>query len=325
VTATAIEVTGLRKWFGDHEALRGIDLAAPAGSVLGLLGPNGAGKTTTTRILATLSAPDAGTARVAGFDVRRQPAQVRRAIGVTGQFTALDELLTGRENLRLVARLWGMSRPVAAQQSQDLLVRMGLEDAADRAVSTYSGGMRRRLDLAGCLIGRPAVLFLDEPTTGLDPASRVVLWSMVRQEVARGATVLLTTQYLEEAEQMADQIVVIDEGRVVATGTPHELKRAVGSERIDVCLTPESDLSVALDVLASCADGAPIPDPPRRRISVPVKPGIDHVSRVAQLLRESGVEIEEFALRRPTLDDVFFKLTSPPGGPGRTPTEDATR
>jgi ABC-2 type transport system ATP-binding protein len=324
MTAPAIEVQGLRKRFGAQEALCGIDLVTPAGSVLGLLGPNGAGKTTTTRILATLSAPDGGTARVAGFDVRRQSAQVRRAIGVTGQFTALDELLTGRENLRLVARLWGMTQSAAEQRSQEMLVRMGLDDAADRAVSTYSGGMRRRLDLAGCLIGRPAVLFLDEPTTGLDPSSRVVLWSMVRQEVGRGATVLLTTQYLEEAEQMADRIVVIDEGRVVATGTPHELKRTVGSERIDVCLTPESDLSLAVQVLATCADGTPVADPARRLVSVPVKAGIDHIARVAQLLQESGVEIEEFALRRPTLDDVFFKLTGRPGDSGLTLTEGTT-
>ncbi|MEV5281238.1 MULTISPECIES: ATP-binding cassette domain-containing protein [unclassified Streptomyces] len=311
----AIEAEGLCKRYGDHEALSGVDLSVPAGTVLGVLGPNGAGKTTAVRILATLLTSDGGRAKVAGYDVADKPQEVRRRIGLAGQYAALDERLTGMENLTLIGRLYRLGRKGAKSRAAELLERFELTDAADRETKTYSGGMRRRLDLAASLLADPEVLFLDEPTTGLDLTSRMTLWTMVRDQVAAGVTVLLTTQYLEEADHLADRITVIDKGRVLADGTPDELKRKVGGERLDIALTDQADASEAIRVLARATAAEPTVTDEGRGVSVTVAAGMDTIADVAAALRDAGVEVSDFALRRPSLDDVFLSLTGHENSP----------
>ncbi|MEV6598125.1 ATP-binding cassette domain-containing protein [Actinoplanes sp. NPDC051346] len=306
---TAIEVKGLRKRYRDHEALRGIDLSVPQGTVLGLLGPNGAGKTTTVRILSTLLTPDGGSATVAGFDVVREARQARRRIGLTGQYAAVDEQLTGRENLVLIGTLLHLGRRGARDRAAELLERFNLSDAADRPARTYSGGMRRRLDLAACLVGEPSVLFLDEPTTGLDPASRIGLWAIVRELVAGGITVLLTTQYLEEADELADRIAVIADGRVIAEGTAEQLKRRVGGERLEVGVGNPSQLAAVRTALERISVSGSTVDEHKGTVSVPIQGGLDGISLAVEQLRSHNLEVTGFALRRPTLDDVFLQLT----------------
>jgi ABC-2 type transport system ATP-binding protein len=303
----AIQAEGLQKRYKETEALRGVDLSVRTGSVLGLLGPNGAGKTTAVRVLATLLEPDGGRATVAGYDVVRQPREVRRRIGLAGQYAAVDELLTGRENLVLIGKLLHLGRKGAAERAERLLERFELTDAADRPLKTYSGGMRRRLDLASCLVADPEVLFLDEPTTGLDPASRSTLWNTVRGLVADGVTVLLTTQYLEEADFLADQIMVIDAGRVIAEGTPDELKRKVGLERLEVQVGL-GDLAAAASVLARVAVESPVVDSTKGIIGLQLQDGMGGIADAAAVLRDADVTITDFAIRRPTLDDVFLNL-----------------
>lgn len=309
--AAAIETEGLRKRYGKHHALRGVDLTVPAGTVLGVLGRNGAGKTTTVRILATLTAPDSGIARVAGFDVVRQQAEVRDRIGLTGQNAAVDDQLTGRENLVLLGILLHIGRRRAKARARELLTEFDLDHAADRQVRTYSGGMRRRLDLASCLISRPPVIFLDEPTTGLDPASRSVLWSAIRDQAAAGATVLLTTQYLEEADQLADRIVVVEAGGIVAEGSPDELKRDVGGEWLEVALARADQTERARTILAALGGAAVTVESTGNRLRTPVPGGMADLAHAAAGLDSAGIEVADFALRRPSLDDVFFSLTRP--------------
>jgi oleandomycin transport system ATP-binding protein len=304
---TAIQAEGLVKRFGDTQALDGVDLTAPAATVLGLLGPNGSGKTTTVRILTTLLTPDAGRASVAGYDLARQPMAVRASIGLTGQYAAVDENLTGRENLELIGNLLELPRPVRRGRAAALLDRVELADAADRVVRTYSGGMRRRLDLAASLVGNPQVLFLDEPTTGLDPSSRRHLWTTIRELVADGTTVLLTTQYLEEADQLADHIVVLDHGRVIAEGSSDELKARAGGQVLEV-RPADGDLDRVAAVLAGVAGGSPAVDADTRLVTVPAAdPGV--LAGVVRRLDAAGVAVADLALRRPSLDDVFLRLT----------------
>jgi ABC-2 type transport system ATP-binding protein len=316
----AITAEGLRKKYATHEALCGVDLEVPTGSVLGVLGPNGAGKTTTVRILSTLVDADGGVATVAGYDVAKNPREVRARIGLTGQYAAVDERLTGRENLILIGTLYHLGRREARARAAELLDRLELVDAADRLSRTYSGGMRRRLDLAASLVADPAVLFLDEPTTGLDPASRTVLWRMIRDQVDQGVSVLLTTQYLEEADQLADRIVVIDAGKVVAEGSPDELKRKVGGERVQVKLANTADLSDVVAALGRATAQAPVVDEDGATVSVSVDCGILGVSTVACALNDVHAEITDFAVRRPSLDDVFFSLIGH-GAQGPVPAE----
>ncbi|HMG43210.1 MAG TPA: ATP-binding cassette domain-containing protein [Acidimicrobiales bacterium] len=304
-----IEAQGLVKAYGDTRALDGFDLDVESGSVCGLLGPNGAGKTTAVRILATLLRPDHGTARVAGIDVAAAPHEVRRRIGLSGQEPAVDEILSGRQNLVLFGRLNQLTKAVARVRAAELLERMGLEDAADKAVKHYSGGMRRRLDLAATLVLAPAVLFLDEPTTGLDPRNRNEVWRAIRELVAGGTTVLLTTQYLDEADQLADRIVVIDGGRNIAEGTPEHLKAQVGGDRLEVVVAREDDLAAATAIVARIADGEPEVDPDGGRVSAPVTQRVPALTAVLQSLGDAGIEVADVGLRRPTLDDVFLRLT----------------
>jgi ABC-2 type transport system ATP-binding protein len=305
----AIEAEGLRKRYDRRQAFGGVDLAVPAGTVLGLLGPNGAGKTTTVKMLATLLEPDGGWARVAGFDVVRRPGEVRRRIGLAGQYAAVDDMLTGRENLVLIGTLAHLGRRTARARAADLLDRFELSDAADRQARTYSGGMRRRLDLAACLVATPAVLFLDEPTTGLDPVSRSQLWDAVKELVAEGVTVLLTTQYLEEADVLADRIAVIDTGRVIAEGTPQELKRKAGEERLDVTLARPEDVARAAEALRRVTTGEPSAEPDAGTVSIVLGHGMESIEAAVGALRKAGVDVADFALRRPSLDDVFISLT----------------
>jgi ABC-2 type transport system ATP-binding protein len=297
----------LHKHYGKTHALRGLDLAVRAGSVCGLLGPNGAGKTTAVRVLATLAHPDSGRARVAGYDVVRQADAVRHRIGLAGQHAAVDEKLTGRDNLRMFGRLCHLPGPVARRRADELLERFALTEAADRVVATYSGGMRRRLDVVTSLIVAPTVLFLDEPTTGLDPRSRNEIWDCVRELVADGTTVLLTTQYLDEADQLADHVVVVDHGRAVAAGTPDELKATIG-DRFDVVLADPSTLRAAAGLLAAITGAEPETSPPDR-ISVPIARGSVSLADVVRGLDEVGIAVADIGVRRPTQDEVLLRLT----------------
>jgi ABC-2 type transport system ATP-binding protein len=303
----AISVSGLVKSFGDVRALDGVDFDAAPGTVLGLLGPNGAGKTTAVRVLTTLLKPDAGSARVAGLDVLRDAARLRAKIGLAGQYAAVDENLTGLENLTMVGRLYGMPRAEAKRRGSALLERFGLVDAAGRPAKTYSGGMRRRLDLAAALVAKPPVLFLDEPTTGLDPRSRLSLWETIEGLVAEGTTVLLTTQYLDEADRLADEIAVIDHGRVIAEGTPDALKDRVGGEHLEVRLADPESAGTAAAAVAPMTDDAPHVDGDLVAVTVRRRAGV--IVEAVRRLDEAGVDVDDLVLRRPTLDDVFLSLT----------------
>ncbi|GLY68546.1 ATP-binding cassette domain-containing protein [Amycolatopsis taiwanensis] len=307
----AIQAEGLVKRFGETVALNGVDLEVPTGKVVGVLGPNGAGKTTMVRILATLLRPDAGRATIAGYDVARDPVQVRAAIGLTGQYASVDEDLSGTENLVLIGRLLGLSRAGARARADELLARFELSEAAGRAAKTYSGGMRRRLDLAASLVGRPQVLYLDEPTTGLDPHARIEVWNVVRGLVADGSTVLLTTQYLDEADQLADRITVIDHGRVVAEGRADELKRRVGGQTVQVRPTSPADVDAVARILAELTGVEPAAD---RDIGLLTAPAPDPVllSALVRRLDAAGITVDELALRLPSLDEVFLALTGKP-------------
>jgi len=304
----AVRVEGLEKSFGETRALAGVDLQIPEGTVLGLLGPNGAGKTTAVRVLSTLLAPDAGRAEVFGRDVVTQPADVRTLIGLAGQYAAVDELLSGRQNLRMVGRLYHLPDREMRARAEQLLERFDLVAAADRSVKTYSGGMRRRLDLAASLLNRPRLLYLDEPTTGLDPRSRVDLWQMINALVEDGTTLLLTTQYLEEADRLADQIAVIDQGKVIARGTADELKSSIGGQVVEVRVTETEDVDRAVKALSSIgqADAVRTDD---HTATVAADRGVAAVADAADVLRRDQIEVTDLALRRPTLDDVFLDIT----------------
>jgi ABC-2 type transport system ATP-binding protein len=304
-----IEAHGLTKRYGRTVALDGLDLVAHAGQVVAVLGPNGAGKTTFVRAVATLLRPDQGTLRVAGHDVRRDPAAVRRVIGLAGQFAAVEPAMTGRENLEMVARLFGRSGREAKAAAASVLEQLGLLDAADRLARTYSGGMRRRLDLGASLVGAPRLLLLDEPTTGLDPRSRMELWEAIRALVAAGTDVLLTTQYLDEADHLASQVVIIDHGRAVATGTPAELKRRIGGNVVELHVSRAGDLTRVARMLTRMHDGAVTTDAATRRVSVGVESGSDDLMSALRAIEAAGVAIEDVALRQPNLDEVFLALT----------------
>jgi oleandomycin transport system ATP-binding protein len=313
----AIRAEGLVKRYGDMVALDGVDLEVPAGKVIGVLGPNGAGKTTTVRILSTLMRPDAGCATVGGFDVVKDPVRVRGLIGLTGQYASVDEGLSGVENLVLLGRLLGLSRRDARARAAELLEQFELTEAATRPISTFSGGMRRMLDLAASLVGRPQVLYLDEPTTGLDPHARQEVWGVVRRLVADGATVLLTTQYLEEADQLADGITVFDHGRVVAEGRPDELKRRVGGQTLQVRPTVLADLGQVGRILAELTGAAPVHDANTGLLTVPVADPM-LVSALVRRLDGAGIAADELCLRLPSLEEVFLALTDRPApAPGR--------
>ena len=305
----AIKASGLAKAYGDVVALNGIDIEVEQGTVLGLLGPNGSGKTTTVRILATLLQADSGTASVGGFDVATQPDEVRSVIGLTGQYAAVDEYLTGRENLELFGRLFHLSKFDAAKRAAELLDRFDLSDAADRGIKGYSGGMRRRLDLAASLIGRPNVLFLDEPTTGLDPRSRQGMWEVIEDLISEGTTVLLTTQYLEEADQLANRIVVLDHGNVIAKGTSNELKSQVGGDRIEIVVESAGDVANAAGFIQEFGSAPAITEDLTKTILLPVAGGSTAIVNIVRKLDENKISIADIALRRPTLDDVFLSLT----------------
>jgi ABC transporter DrrB family efflux protein len=309
-TATwAIEAHGVRKAFGDTQALDGVDLRAETGKVLALLGPNGAGKTTLVRILTTLLAADAGSARVAGFDVAGDAASVRSMIGLSGQFAAIDDLLTGRENLEMVGELYRLGRSRARRRAAEALEQFGLAEAGDRLAKTYSGGMRRRLDLAAGLIARPPILILDEPTTGLDPRTRLEMWELIERLVADGTTVLLTTQYLEEADRLAHRIVVIDRGRVVAEGTANELKSDLGGDVVEMHVARAQDFDGAVSAIGPLGDGAMVLDRDRQRLTLPAREGPATLRAALDRLGDAGVALEDIGIRRPSLDDVFLSLT----------------
>jgi ABC-2 type transport system ATP-binding protein len=318
----AITAEGLVKIYksraGEVRALDGLDLVVDEGRVLGLLGPNGAGKTTTVRILATLLKPDAGRATVAGFDVVRQAQELRSVIGLSGQYAAVDENLTGRENLVMFGRLYQLPKREAVARAIELLDEFDLDQAQNRVVKTYSGGMRRRLDLASALIGRPQLLFLDEPTTGLDPRGRMAMWDVIRRLVRSGTTLLLTTQYLEEADALADVVAVVDHGRIIARGTADELKAQVGGERIEVVVRQREDIGRAQSVLARNAGDDLVVDEHTRRLTVAAHGGAQRLIEVVRDLDEASIEIDDIGLRRPTLDDVFLTLT---GHAAEAPTE----
>jgi ABC-2 type transport system ATP-binding protein len=314
----AIEADNLVKHFGETIAVAGVSFSVPRGSVLGLLGPNGAGKTTTVRMMTTLTTPTSGTARVNGHDVLREPNAVRRSMGLTGQAATVDELLTGRENIHLIGSLYGLSPSYLRSAAEDLLERFSLADAADRVVKTYSGGMRRRLDLAVSLVATPPVLFLDEPTTGLDPRSRVELWEVLRALVKEGTTLLLTTQYLEEADHLADRIVVVDHGTIIAEGTALELKDQSGKASIVLTVSREQDLPVAEQMLRQHVPAVHV-DEAARQLTAPAE-GLRDMTRIAAIFEHSAIELDDLGLKRPSLDDVFLHLT---GHRAEDPTESA--
>jgi ABC-2 type transport system ATP-binding protein len=307
--SNAVVARGLFKHYGSITALDGIDVTVPTGSVLGLLGPNGAGKTTAVRILATLLTPDSGTAEVAGVDVLKNPREVRRRIGLSGQYAAVDEYLTGFENLDMIGRLYHLGRKASRQRARALLAQFQLEDAGDRMAKTYSGGMRRRLDLAGALVADPPVLFLDEPTTGLDPRGRTDMWQVIQGLVARGTSLLLTTQYLEEADVLADNIVVIDHGKVIAEGTADQLKAQVGGERLEITVSDVSQLATAGALLEPIGVGKVIADDHRHSLVMPVSGGAAVLTDALRRLDAAHIALDDVGLRRPTLDDVFLSLT----------------
>jgi ABC-2 type transport system ATP-binding protein len=305
----AIEAEGLVKSYGTTKALAGFDLAVPVGTVYGLLGPNGAGKTTAVRVLGTLLRPDGGRAQVLGHDVVEQAAEVRRQIGLTGQYAALDEYLTGRANLVMIGRLSRLAAAAARRRADEMLERFGLTEASGRTVKTYSGGMRRRLDLAASLIGYPSVLYLDEPTTGLDPNARAMTWDIIRELAADGTTLLLTTQYLEEADQLAGRVAVIDGGAVIAEGTPDQLKSSVSGEHLEITLAAGADIQAAMVAVKPYARGSIQPGGDRRRLSVPVTAAEGLTTRVVRALDDAGVRVNDVAMQRASLDDVFLSLT----------------
>jgi ABC-2 type transport system ATP-binding protein len=309
VSTRAVIAEGLTKRYKTVTALDDLSLELPTGSVLGLLGPNGAGKTTAVKILTTLVKPDSGTAQVAGIDVLTKARDVRRKIGASGQYAAVDEYLTGFENLEMVGRLYHLGREASRVRARELLQQFRLEDAADRPAKTYSGGMRRRLDLAGALVARPPVLFLDEPTTGLDPRSRSEMWGVLTDLVGQGTSLLLTTQYLEEADYLADNIIVIDHGRKIAEGTADQLKSQVGGERIEVTVVAEAQTAEAASLLAGLGVSEPIVDLERRSIRLPVSGGASALAEVLRALDAANIEVADIGLQRPTLDDVFLILT----------------
>lgn len=306
---STIEATGLVKHYGEVKALDGLDLNVAEGTILGLLGPNGAGKTTAVNILTTLIMPTAGAATVAGADVVKSPGKVRKRIGLSGQFAAVDETLTGFENLDMIGRLYHLGRQTARVRARELLDRFDLADAGDRPVKTYSGGMRRRLDLAGAIVAEPPILFLDEPTTGLDPRSRTEVWQVIRDLVAKGTTVLLTTQYLEEADQLADDIVVIDHGREIAHGTADELKAMIGGERIEMTVTSPAEVARAREIVAQYAAGDLQADERSRKVIAPISGGASTFRQIVSAVDDAGIGVFDIGLRRPTLDDVFLTLT----------------
>jgi daunorubicin resistance ABC transporter ATP-binding subunit len=306
-----IVTEGVGKVYGSNVALVGVDIAVPQGTVLGLLGRNGAGKTTLVRILATLLAPDAGRARIAGVDVVREAPRVRSLIGLAGQFAAVDENLRGRENLELVGQLYGLGRKEARKRAQEVLERLGLAQVANNLVRTYSGGMRRRLDLGASLVGNPAVLIMDEPTTGLDPSTRLQLWGLIGELVREGTTMLLTTQYLEEADRLADRIVVIDLGRVIASGAPEELKQRVGGDVLEVRATSAADVERLVQLLDGIGAGHPAADLHENRVTLPTTERVQTLLAAARRIDESGIQVEDIGVRRPSLDDVFLALTAP--------------
>jgi ABC-2 type transport system ATP-binding protein len=308
IGAPVITTEGLRKRYGDKIALDGVDLSVDAGTVCGLLGPNGAGKTTAVRILTTLLRADGGRAEVAGFDVAREPDRVRAAIGLVGQHAAVDEALSARQNLEIFGRLYHLSETAARARATELLEQFALADTGKKPVTQFSGGMRRRLDLAASLILAPRVLFLDEPTTGLDPRGRTEVWAAVRALVAGGTTVLLTTQYLDEADQLADHICVLDNGRVVAEGTPDQLKKDLGGDRLDVVLHDAAGLPAAAATVERVTGAAAETDPDRRLVSAPVRDRVTALTAATRALQEAGLAVEDVALRRPTLDEVFLHL-----------------
>jgi ABC-2 type transport system ATP-binding protein len=312
MTERIVEAEGLVKRYGKVTALDGLDLVAEPGHVLAVLGPNGAGKTTFVRTIATLLRPEGGSLRVAGHDVRREPEAVRRLIGLAGQFAAVEPALSGRENLEMVARLFGQDRRAARANSAEVLDRLGLAEYGGRLVRTYSGGMRRKLDLGASLVGSPRLLLLDEPTTGLDPRSRVELWDAIRSMVERGTDILLTTQYLEEADHLAGRVVIIDHGRAVASGTPSELKRRVGSNVVEVHLRDRVELPMVADALSRIGEGEPEIDEATRRVGVRVQAGTDPLREALGALDAVGITPDDVALRPPTLDEVFLALTGRP-------------
>ena len=312
----AVRARGLVKHYGEVKALDGIDVTVPTGSVLGLLGPNGAGKTTAIRILTTLLTPDFGTAEVAGIDVLKDPREVRRNIGLSGQYAAVDEYLTGFENLDMIGRLYHLGRKVSRERARELLAQFRLEDAGDRMAKTYSGGMRRRLDLAGALVADPPVLFLDEPTSGLDPRSRTDMWEVIQALVAAGTSLLLTTQYLEEADVLANNIVVIDHGKVIAEGTADQLKSQVGGERLEITVDDGSQLAAARELLEPLGVGKATVDDHRRSLLMPVSGGAAVLTDALRRLDAADIVLDDVGLRRPTLDDVFLSLTGHGAGRG---------
>jgi ABC-2 type transport system ATP-binding protein len=304
-----IRTSGLVKRYGKVTALDGLDLTVPGGTILGLLGPNGAGKTTAVRILSTLLEPNGGSATVAGIDVVAHPDKVRERIGLSGQNAAVDEYLTGYENLEMVGRLYHLGARRSRERARELLERFELTDAGDRPAKTYSGGMRRRLDLAAALVAAPDVIFLDEPTTGLDPRSRAQMWDTIQELVRGGSTVLLTTQYMEEADRLADNVVVIDRGRMIAEGPPQELKSKIGGERIEVVLSDSSHIPIARSLLEEVTAGEIRVDEQTCTVTAAVTGGVDDLRRVLQLLKDRSIPLDDVGLRRPTLDDVFLSLT----------------